>query len=65
MYSSVIEKCEHGYSPLDLRGSHLVDDSDSDINVESDDDMVHVSTRHSGEFDDQNQSKIIRYLLKV
>ena len=48
MMYSTIEKCDHGYSPLDLRGSHLGDESDSDINVDSDDDIIHVSSSHPG-----------------
>jgi hypothetical protein len=47
-----------GYSPLDLRGAHLsagnvasadMEETDSDINVDSDDDMIHVPSHHSGE----------------
>ncbi|CAG7728028.1 unnamed protein product [Allacma fusca] len=49
MMYSTIEKCDRGYSPLDLRGAHLGDESDSDINVDSDDDLIHVSSSHSGE----------------
>ena len=50
MMFSAVEKCETGYSPLDLRGSHLGEESDSDINVDSDDEIIHVSSSHSGKF---------------
>lgn len=48
MYSGVVEQCEHVYSPLDLRGSQIGEESDSDVNVESDDEIVQVTTTQSG-----------------
>lgn len=48
--TSTMDKCDRAYAPLDLRGSFISQDSDSDINVESDedDDMVHMSRTQSG-----------------
>ena len=48
MMFSAVDKCDPRYSPLDLRGSHLEDETDSDINVDSDDEMIHVSSTHNG-----------------